>query len=112
MCFSAQASFAASAALIAISALCFSKARNNAQKLLASGPLFFGMQQALEGLVWMTLNKGDHSSSLHMCGTYGFLSFAYIFWPLYVPFTVYIFEKNAQRKQIALGLFILGCLIA
>ena len=112
MCFSAQASFAASAALIFISALCFKKAQNNKQRLLASGPLFFGIQQFLEGLVWVTLNNGDSASALHMCGIYGFLSFAYIFWPLYVPFTVYLFEKDPMRKKIELGLCALGSFIA
>jgi hypothetical protein len=112
MCFSAQASFIASAALIFISALCFKKAQNNNQRLLASGPLFFGIQQFLEGLVWITLNKGDTMSALHTCGIHGFLSFAYIFWPLYVPFTMYVFETNQMRKKIELGLFVLGCFIA
>ena len=112
MCFSAQASFAASAALIFISALCFKKAQNNNQRLLASGPLFFGIQQFLEGLVWVTLNSGDSSSAVHMCSVYGFLSFAYIFWPLYVPFTTYLFEKDPMRKKIELGLLALGTLIA
>lgn len=112
MCFSAQASFAASAALIFISALCFKKAQTNSQRLLASGPLFFGVQQFLEGLVWVTLNRGDSSSALHQCSIYGFLSFAYIFWPLFVPLTAYLFEKNPLRKKIEFGLLILGSFIA
>lgn len=112
MCFSAQASFIASAALITISALSFKKASTSPQRLLASGPLFFGIQQALEGIVWLTLNHGDATSAVHALSVYGFLAFAYIFWPIYVPLAIYKIEKNPMRKKIIFGLFCLGSLIA
>src|SRR5689334_14768384 len=100
MCFSAQASFAASATLIAISALCFKKARTFEQKLLAACPLLFGIQQFLEGIVWMTLQRSETHSSLHAVGVYGFLTFAYMFWPIYVPYMAYRLEHNPLRKKI------------
>lgn len=112
MCFSVQASFSTAAVLLFLSALCFQKSKNNAQRLLAGGPLFFGIQQALEGLVWITLNNPGMYMTLQLFSTYGFLFFAYIFWPIYIPATLYSLEKNVLRKKIIFGLLMIGSLVA
>ena len=108
MCFSAQASFTASVALLAISALCFKKTRSHAQQLLAGCPFFFGVQQALEGVVWLTVDTPTLWPMLHAIGIYGFLFFAYMFWPVYVPLTMYTLEKNSARKNIIRLLLLVG----
>lgn len=111
MCFSAQASFTAAAALAFIAALSLKKVRTNPERMLAMSPLFFAIQQAIEGIVWVTINQGDTTSLLHRASIYGFLAFAYILWPLWVPTTVYLLERNAVRKKIALGLIGIGTLV-
>jgi hypothetical protein len=99
MCFSANASFAAAGTLSLIGLLSVHAARHN-KKLIpfAAIPLFFAAQQACEGLVWITLNNGDTASILHSVGIYGFLFFASAWWPIWIPFTLYIAEKLPARK--------------
>lgn len=102
MCFSPQASFTAAAALAILSALTYKKASTSKLRLLALSPLFFGIQQMLEGFVWMTLLHNDTTSLLHTYSVLGFLFFAAIFWPFWVPEVLYINESNLQRR-ILLG---------
>jgi len=55
MCFSASVSFGASALLTTCGALSIRKAQGPAQKLFASTPFFFGIQQFSEGCIWLAL---------------------------------------------------------
>lgn len=103
MCFSANASFAAAGVLSVIGLLSVRAARHNKKLLpLAACPLFFALQQSCEGIVWLTLNSGDTTSMLHKIATYGFMSFAALFWPIWVPLTLYIPEKIHRRKKLLL----------
>ncbi len=111
MCFSATASFTAASVLTVIGCFALKKAGNTKIYLLALFPLFFGLQQAFEGIVWITLNAGDNSSLLHMVGIGGFLFFASLFWPIWVPTTFYVLEKNHTRKKILRGSLILGFIV-
>ena len=52
MCFSANASFAAGALLLGISAFTIRAARTPAEQPLAAIPLLFGLQQLCEGAIW------------------------------------------------------------
>jgi len=68
----------------------------------------FAAQQALEGIVWITLKEGDSISLLHNIGVYGFLFFSNLFWPVFVPYSLYILEENKLRKKLLLSAFFLG----
>ena len=63
MCFSAAASFATAAVLIPLGGYTLKTAWQKDQRYLgwASFPLFFGIQQALEGGVWLALGREDPS---------------------------------------------------
>jgi hypothetical protein len=101
MCFSANASFAAAGALSVIGLLSVRAAAHNKKLIpLAMTPLIFGIQQACEGVVWITLNNGDTTSFLHTIGTYGFLFFASTWWPMWMPLTLYIAETIPKRKKL------------
>lgn len=100
MCFSPTASFTVAAALTVISALSFKKAKTSTLKLLALTPLFFALQQLLEGFVWLTLLKGDSTSPLHSFSVLGFLFFASIFWPCWIPEMFYLQETHIKRKVL------------
>ncbi len=113
MCFSAGASFTTAAGLSIIGLLSIHAARKNRQLLpLASSPLFFAVQQSCEGIVWLTLNSGDTTSLLHIIATYGFICFAGLFWPIWVPFSLYVPEKNHRRKKLLLITAYIGCFSA
>jgi hypothetical protein len=105
MCFSAPASFAASGALGIIGGSSLKVAQPK-EKLLALFPLIFGIQQALEGIQWLYLKNG-HTS---LFAGYGFLFFAYAFWPIYVPLSLYIFDKT--RRKFLLWPMILGGIVS
>lgn len=103
MCFSANASFAAAGALSVISLLSIRAAaiaHNKKLIPLAATPLFFALQQACEGVVWITLNNGDTTSILHVVSTQAFLFFASAWWPLWIPLALFIPEIIPKRKQV------------
>ena len=110
MCFSAPARFAASGGLAVLGGASLAIAKKE-DKILAAIPLLFAVQQALEGIQWFYLNAG--SSSLP--AGYGFLFFAFIVWPIYVPAFVFILEKKKRKilkwflfLGIAVALYFLG----
>lgn len=113
MCFSANASFAAAGALSVIGVLSVRAATNNKKLIpLATTPFFFGLQQACEGFVWITLNNGDTTSILHMISTYIFLFFASAWWPLWMPFILYIAETSPKRKKLLQIIMYIGATTA
>lgn len=111
MCFSAQASFLASVTLVTLGVCALKKAKSKATIPLALAPFFFGIQQASEGVVWITYNNPDYAIATTIA-TWIFMFFAYIFWPIWTPFTVLIFEKNMHRKHILFTLLGVGITVA
>lgn len=91
MCFSAPASFIASGGLTVLGAATYAFARKK-DKILVAIPLLFGIQQAFEGIQWLYLNRGSSSP----WAGYGFLFFALIVWPVYVPAFVYTLDKKRR----------------
>jgi len=112
MCFSATASFTAAAVITVAGIFSLTKARTIPTFLLALSPLFFALQQALEGIVWLTLTSGDASSILNRIGVDGFLFFAGVLWPVWLPGCLYLLEDDKKRKKILLCIFILGLVAA
>lgn len=105
MCFSAPASFIASGglALLGGSTLAIAKKED---KILAAIPLMFAVQQAFEGVQWLYINAGSTSAIF----AYGFLLFALIIWPAYVPAFVYKLDK--KRRGILKWFMLLGTAVA
>ncbi|MBI4232183.1 hypothetical protein HY605_03030 [Candidatus Peregrinibacteria bacterium] len=104
MCFSATASFIASAALTSTGILAVKKTSNKNHRWITVVPLLFGIQQAIEGTLWIS-PKG---SLLAMIMTYGFLFFAFPFWPIYAPFAVLKVEKEASNRKVMKILWFMG----
>jgi heme/copper-type cytochrome/quinol oxidase subunit 4 len=105
MCFSATASFVASGALLLIGCATFAVARKK-DKILVAIPILFGIQQFFEGIQWLYLNRGSTSP----WAAYGFLLFALIIWPFYVPMFVMMMEK--KRRKLMAAFVALGILVA
>jgi len=112
MCFSAGASFTAAAGLSLISLVSIKQVRTKKIIPLSLTPLFFGIQQASEGFVWVTLNNGDTISLLHVSSMYVFLFFAGMFWPTWVPASLYWAEDVYKRKQLLFKLMCCGILVS
>jgi len=104
MCFSAAASFAASASLGTLGAVGIKKNRDKRAMPLAFMPVIFAVQQALEGVIWVTLR----TPLVSLIATKLYLFFAYAFWPAFVPWAVYRVEPSPERRKWMLPLVIGG----
>ena len=81
--------------------LTIAKAKKKKELPLASVPLLLGIQQAIEGVVWISFGK----RILNMIATYAYVFFSHILWPIFIPLSVLLIEKDPRRKRI-LGLFL------
>ncbi len=98
MCFSATASFAASALISTIGIMGYRRAGKSKVKILASIPICFGVQQFCEGWVWLALS---HDSLSNLLGFFSFLFivFAWVVWPFLIPWLLYRLEKKESRRK-------------
>lgn len=111
MCFSATASFSAGIVLSAIGIVSIKKVQHHYQCLFAAIPLLFAIQQFSEGILWLTLPYPD-LYYLQRGTTLLFLIFAQIIWPLYVPVSILLLEKQKTRKNIQRVLVGIGLLVS
>ncbi len=110
MCFSAAASFTAAAVIGAIGAATLAQKPEKRRLAFALIPLIFAAHQAIEGLIWLSLD-GDAAPP----GTLvvGYLFLAQIFWPTFTPLSVLLFERGMRRRWalwilLAAGVFVSG----
>ena len=98
MCFSAEASFGLSVALLSAGVYCVKSAlvKNRLFLPVAFIPLFFAAQQFSEGWVWVGL--GRDNITLVRIASLVFLAFAIIFWPFWVPLCSFVTAATNQRK--------------
>lgn len=98
MCFSATASFTTGAILLSTWVITLYQVKDKSSIPFASIPLIFGIQQIIEGLVWISFN----SSFFHSIVVYIFVLIAYVFWPIYTPIAIFFIEKERIRRKILL----------
>jgi hypothetical protein len=108
MCFSAEASFTASAALLPAGIYCVHAALKKGAGLvpLALIPFAFGAQQLSEGFVWIGL--GSQDPILTRKAALFFLFFAIPFWPFWIPFSLALVERQKRPKWALAGLALLS----
>lgn len=104
MCFSASASFTASLFLVPTGIYCIKKVRLRQTKYLplASCPLIFGIQQAIEGVLWLGI-EANRSGVIHTASL-GFLFFSQFFWLFWIPYAALALETQ-KSLQFILTLF-------
>ena len=107
MCFSAEASFAGGVVISAIGVATVREVHKPSQMVFASIPLFFGVQQFTEGLLWFTL-RHPHFAQLETFCTHMFLVMAEVLWPTMIPLSVLLMEKSKERKKILWVLLAMG----
>jgi hypothetical protein len=107
MCFSANASFAGAAVISAIGVATVREVHKPTQLVFASIPLFFGLQQFTEGLLWLTL-RNPHLVHIETFCTSMFLVMAEVLWPMMIPLSVLFMEKSKKRKKILWVLLVMG----
>lgn len=111
MCFSASASFGAGVILTAIGVASVKQVKKSTQIFFAAIPLLFAVQQASEGVVWLSLSSPGYASLQHVA-TYIFLFFAQVVWPVWVPFAILKFEPTGIQKTPGKLLLGIGALVS
>jgi len=104
MCFSATASFIAGTALTATGVVTTAKVKKIKELPFRSIPLFFGIQQLLDGVVWVSVG----TPVLNAIAAYGYALIAYVLWPVFVPIAVLMLEKNPKRREVLEALAVVG----
>ena len=96
MCFSPEVSFTAAAVLLPAGGYAMAQAWRTDRRYLAlcALPLLFGAQQFLEGMVWIS---GDGGADSVQAWSIAYLFFAWLGWPVWVPFSIYWLEP--PRRQ-------------
>jgi len=110
MCFSATASFSASAVLLGMGTLTLKSTRQRRDWLFAAIPLLFGIQQFIEGVVWLSFEYGP--SLLNMVMTYGYTFFSHVLWPVYLPLAIVCMEPPGWRRYSLFGLVAAGATVS
>ena len=90
--------------------------------LYALVPVMFGMQQFIEGLIWLALKSPDQSYgplSIEFL-TMAYSVFSQVLWPIYIPLSIWLFEKVKWRGKailmigmagLAASVFLLGAML-
>lgn len=110
MCFSAEASFTAAIILLPAGALTLRWAYKSDTRYLpiAALPLLFGLQQLLEGSVWIA---GAYSSSYWIeRASLAYMFFSWLAWPVWVPVSAYFLESE-RRKPLFLCFVVAGAML-
>ena len=111
MCFSAGASFAGGVIISAIGITTIKEVHKPSQLVFACIPFFFGIQQMVEGSLWLSLPDIDYVN-IQKIGTYWFLIMAQVLWPTLIPVSVLLMEENKKRKRILYVLLGLGLILS
>jgi hypothetical protein len=118
MCFSATASFVAGTTLSAVGVVTITKAERRSELPSAMIPLLFGIQQLIEGVLWLTFSHDV--PMLRQTATYLYSLFSHVLWPIYVPFAFRFLETTPWRRKamlwlqgagLAVGLYLLYFLV-
>jgi hypothetical protein len=102
MCFSASASFTASAVLMPLGLYSTHIARKTGQRdyvPLALTPFFFGLQQLVEGVEWTAIDLGKVEPLTSLAGL-GFLFFAYCFWMIWIPWSAWSIARSTESRAL------------
>ena len=112
MCFSATASFSASALLLGIGTLTLRSALATRQRHalpFAAIPMLFAMQQLIEGVIWLTFAEEVTRINAVMTHVYSF--FSHVLWPVYVPVAVMVMEPNGWRRRSLFAFAVAGAAV-
>ncbi len=96
MCFSPMASFIAGAGLSGIGGVTMTNAKTRSELPFASIPLFFGVQQLTEGVVWLSLARPAMLSA----ASFVFMFFSHVFWPTFIPLAIALMEPVLWRRVV------------
>lgn len=107
MCFSPEVSFTASVLLVTAGIATLRNTSSTSQFFLAAIPLLFGIQQFSEGLIWLHFKHQIGSESFFINSQHIFLTFIFLIWPIWIPFSFFLIENIPWRRSLLfINLFI------
>ncbi|HEX2797224.1 MAG TPA: DUF6629 family protein [Immundisolibacter sp.] len=109
MCFSASASFIAGASLLAVGAVTVKKAARKTELPFAMIPVLFGVQQLVEGVIWLGFRHDAPQLNAFMAQLYSL--FSHVLWPIHVPLAVLLLEPVPWRKKALLAFLWVGAAV-
>ena len=109
MCFSATASFVAGTGLSVLGVATLRAVRRRPEIPFAAIPLIFGLQQMVEGALWLSFRF--NAPQLNLAMTYVFSIFSHVLWPIFVPFAIGRLETVAWRRTVIRGFQGVGLLV-
>lgn len=110
MCFSATASFSAGVALLIVGTVTTRRARRRAELPFALIPVLFGVQQIVEGALWLTFP--DKAPLLNTVLTHVYSLFSHVLWPVYVPIAALLLEHTVWRRKVLAAIALAGAAVA
>lgn len=95
MCFSASASFVAGTALSLAGVATLRMVSRRTEIPLAAVPLLFGLQQLIEGMIWLSFRDGSLVPNAPL--TFIYSIFSHVLWPMFVPLAIGLIETVPWR---------------
>jgi hypothetical protein len=111
MCFSAEASFAASAVLTVSGVVAVKKVSSKEWLLFACIPFIFATQQLAEGILWLSYTHAVFEKFRH-ASVIAFLVFAQVIWPVWVPLSMLSLEKLPSRRIVLKFILAAGAILS
>ena len=106
MCFSATASFIAGISLTGMGIATVKMTQRKEEIPFAMIPLLFGIQQLVEGMLWLSFQY--EAPLLNVLMTYLFTFFSHVLWPIFMPLSIGLLETVAWRKKVILAFQLTG----
>ena len=110
MCFSVEASFTGAAVVAGGGAVALREVRRRRELVLGALPLAFAAHQALEGVVWLGVERRVSPTILHVAA-HGYTLFAWGLLPLWVPLAVLLVEPEHGRRGLLAAMLVVGTLM-
>ncbi len=111
MCFSAGASFTGGIIISVIGVATLTRVHKPSQLVFACIPLFFGVQQFTEGMVWLSINVPEYAGYQKMASQL-FLFMADALWPSLIPLSVLLMEENVRKRKSLWLLLMAGLIVS
>lgn len=111
MCFSATASFSAAAATAVIAVATLRHVKQPRDLPLATVPLLFALQQAVEGMLWLQLSDETGGGDVRPL-SFVFLIFAEVLWPTYTAVAVLLVEPDRRRQRALYAVALIGGILS
>jgi hypothetical protein len=95
--------------LLTVGAVTTRLARRPAEIPFALIPVAFGLQQLVEGALWLSISQDQ--PHLNASLTHVYQLFSHIFWPIYVPLAVFLLEPAGPRRRTLLAFLAAGTVV-